>query len=275
MAVSREEYLRMNEKQKSITMFDMLVGIANVQNVHTQQQKEHAQQQKANAQKLNSLSNDVASLKDSTKLVSDRIQAAEVEFQAVKDDIKAFKETCKEKFDSSLSSDAFHREIDDIARRRRNICIYGLKESTQPSRQEKQQHDKSVVTTLFNDISSDPTTITFPSPSSNFKIWNRVGPINERRPRPLIVEMASEEAKHRMLSSLNRLQGKPQWKGVTLSDDRTKSQRENDKKVYDELKAIQEAKNVAMSEEEKNDFVHIIVGRPGDYRVKKVRKRKN
>ena len=56
--------------------------------------------------------------------------------------------------------------------------------------------------------------------------------------------------------------------------DRTKIQREFDTKLYEELKAVRDAKNVSMSEEEKNDLEFVILGRPGNYRLKKVKKRR-
>ena len=55
--------------------------------------------------------------------------------------------------------------------------------------------------------------------------------------------------------------------------DRTKNQRINDKKVNDYLKAQRDEKNGEMTPEEKNSFEYIVQGRPGQYKLRKVKKR--
>ena len=98
-----------------------------------------------------------------------------------------------------------------------------------------------------------------------FRIWNRAGPKAANKICPLIVEFSSDEAKKESLANLGRLRGKPQWEGVSIAMDRSKMQRENDKKVYNELKAKKDKANQEMPEEEKNGYQYVIIGQPGMY----------
>ena len=89
----------------------------------------------------------------------------------------------------------------------------------------------------------------------------------------MLVELDLEADKHHLLSSLSNLKNKSRWRGISITADQTKNPRDHYAKAHQDLKAVRDAKNVSMSEEEKNDFIHVILGRPGDYRVKKVKKR--
>ena len=262
----------MSEKQKTSANFNVLCGIYELMNANTKGTNDGFRAVN------NSISDVKTELKTEIRNVNQRVAKFESEFQGMKNGFQEMKEdikNTKEKLGSSLSVDAFSREMDAISRKKKNIVIFGLKEGDQATAQERQQHDTNEVTQLFRDLSLEPVVISLPRPDTtpNWRIWSRVGPRLDHKPRPLVIEMESELAKAQIMSSLKRLKGKPKWRGVSISEDRTKLQRENDKKVYEELKAVRDAKNVSMSEEEKNEWEHIIIGRPGDYRVKKVKKR--
>ena len=262
----------MSEKQKTNANFNLLCGIYALMNDNTEGTNNGFRAVNQ------SISNAKTELKTEIRNVNQRVTNIENEFQGMKTEFQEMKEgikSNKEKLGSSLSADAFSREMDAISKKKKNIVIFGLKEGDQATARERQQHDTNEVTQLLRDLSQEPVVVSLPRPDTtpNWKIWSRVGPRHEHKPRPIVIEMDSELAKAQVMSSLKRLKGKPKWRGVSISEDRTKLQRENDKKVYEELKAVRDAKNVSMNEEEKNEWEHIIIGRPGDYRVKKVKKR--
>ena len=116
-----------------------------------------------------------------------------------------------------------------------------------------------MVSELLKEVQADSLSHKVPQ----FKIWNRAGLKAANKIRPLIVQFSSDEAKKEILTNLGRLRGKPQWEGVSIAMDRSRMQRENDKKVYNELKAKKDKANQEMPEEEKNGYQYVIIGRPG------------
>ena len=199
----------------------------------------------------------VVSLENGLKQMNEKVNGFEEEIKEV-----------KEKVQASLTTSSFVGELDEIQKRKNNLCIYGLKESECLLVKERVMEETSLVSKLLKEIQVNPL-----SPVPLFKIWNRAGPKIANKPRPLIVEIPSEEARKHILVSLNRLKDKPEWQNVSIVIDRTRMQRENDKKVYNELKAKKDRANQEMSEEEKNGFQYVILGRPGMYNLKKLPKR--
>ena len=175
----------------------------------------------------------------------------------------------KAKVQVSISANSLAGELDEIQKRKGNLCIYGIKESEHPLVKDRIMEEQSLVSDLLKEVQADSQSHKVPQ----FKIWNRAGPKAANKIRPLIVEFPSDEAKKEILSNLGRLRGKPQWEGVSIAMDRSRMQRENDKKVYNELKAKKDKANQEMSEEEKNGYQYVIVGRPGMYNLKKLPKR--
>ena len=270
--MNKDDFGKLSEKQKSVVMFEMLLN--------TNQLVKSVEDNSITAEarittKINGLNStvrdmqtDVQQISSQTKQISTKVTKLETELQAIKAEVQSN----KEKLNSSITMDSLSQELDDISKRKKNIIIFGLPESDQTTRQERQAQDISEVTKLFEDI--NPQLVpSLPQGQAKWKIWNRVGARRDGKPRPLLVELDSEADKHHLLTSLSHLKNKPRWRGISITADRTKNQRDHDAKVYQDLKAVRDAKNVSMSEEEKNDFIHVILGRPGDYRVKKVKKR--
>ena len=109
--------------------------------------------------------------------------------------------------------------------------------------------------------------------ANQFKIGSRLGARRDDLPRPLLVEMHNEDIKDEVLANLKVLKGKAEWTNVKIVMDRTMLQRENDKRVRLELNDKKLEKNQELAPEEKNDFEFVVLGRPGQYRLKKMKKR--
>jgi hypothetical protein len=119
-------------------------------------------------------------------------------------------------------------EMKDIEMRRTNIIMFGVKESTSESIEERKQHDEDEITGVFRAVGPNP------SIDLNVKAFFRVGkPFQatngasspESRPRPLKVILDNEEAKREILSCASRLMNSA-FNRVYVKPDLTKHQRE-------------------------------------------------
>ena len=198
---------------------------------------------------------------DRVDKVMEKVVSLEHGLKQMKEKVDGFEEEIKEvkeKVQASLTTSSLVSELDEIQKKKNNLCIYGLKESECLLVKERVMEETSLVSKLLKE-----TQLNYLSPVPLFKIWNRAGPKIANKTRPLIVEIPDEEARKHILANLNRLRDKPEWQSVSIAMDRTRMQRENDKKVYNELKAKKDKANQEMSEEEKNGFQYVILGQPG------------
>ena len=76
-----------------------------------------------------------------------------------------------------------------------------------------------------------------------------------------------------LLDNHGKLNGKQCWEGAPIVPDRTFFQREQDKKKFKEMKEQRVQKNAALPDHEKNGLEWVILGRPVQFRLRKLKKR--
>ena len=105
--------------------------------------------------------------------------------------------------------------------------IFGLPESTDGSLSERQQHDTAQILDLLNEGAG----LQGVEPEKS----QRVGKIVDGRPRPLKVRMEDQEDKQSVLRCGKRLRDSLNYKHVYITNDATKMQQEEMKKLRLEL----------------------------------------
>ena len=103
--------------------------------------------------------------------------------------------------------------------------------------------------------------------SDSIRFARRLGKINEDgKPRPLLVSFKEVAEKKLILENAKVLKENDLWKGVSLVQDLTKLQR-NDEKV---MRIDAEKRNAAMDEEEAKNWTFKVTGQRGQRRVVKL-----
>lgn len=141
-------------------------------------------------------------------------------------------------------------EENDKKRRSTNLIIHGLPELTSES-------DKLFVNKLIEE--TDSTAIP--------KVITRIG---ESDKKPLKVVFLSEKERNKILSNLGCLKDKEEYRGVSITEDFTKAERDSIKSY------VKEAKKLNDDEPIDSQFVWKVRGTPKNgLRVKKLPKRKH
>ena len=100
--------------------------------------------------------------------------------------------------------------------RSKNVIIHGVSESKENDDKKAEDHDQNFVKMLFKDAN---TTICF-------KYCKRIGQKNDQNKRPIKVILQSENEKATLINSLSNLKGKDTYKGVSVTEDFTRNQRD-------------------------------------------------
>ena len=149
------------------------------------------------------------------------------------------------------------RELEERERRQNNLIIFGIPENTSEDFHERQASDENAVKKICEDIDVkiEETDIV-----KSFRLGKKLSGKN----RPLLTNFSIPEKKREVLKNKKRLfEVSP---SIKIAPDCTPQQREHDKKVYEEIKP----KN---NEEQEADFLYIAVGKPGERKMRRVKKR--
>jgi hypothetical protein len=149
-----------------------------------------------------------------------------------------------------------HEEMQQVERRRANLVIHGLKEG-------QGEEDGNQIADLLEKVVEGG--------APDFQAY-RTGKSTQDRPRTTVVKFKSAELRDKYLYNAKNLKGKEEYKRVSLALDLTKKQREMGQSKEAALKAEAEKRNLAMTTDEKNEGLWIVVGRGIDRYL--VRKRK-
>ena len=155
-------------------------------------------------------------------------------------------------------------EINERKARENNLIIFGLEELKSETKQERLEHDDQQVKQLFADCK-----ITLHE--DNIKKTRRLGKYDsksETSSRPLMVNMQSVEAKLMLFKNIHQIKNVPKYKTVNVSNDLTKAERENEKKLWIEAKKLQE-------KEESGEYIYRVRGPPWARKVVKMKKDQN
>jgi len=123
-------------------------------------------------------------------------------------------------------------EMEEIRKRRTNVIIHGLVESTESGSEARQQQDENELQNLLHEIKCDDVSVTD---------MVRLGKKNDSgdgKPRPIKLIVASEDQKDKILRSSKNLRSKKDkgYDRVFIHQDLTPTQRANRQKLVQELK---------------------------------------
>jgi hypothetical protein len=147
-----------------------------------------------------------------------------------------------------------HKELDMIEKKKKNIIIFGLKESENGNTENQGQLDKENVTKLLDDINA----------KSKITTTYRVGYSS----RPLVVCFQSAEERNIVLSKAKGLKNLPQWKNVFLAEDLTRNQYLLEKHRETMLKEEAAIRNSGLGPNQ--GYFWKVIGGRGDRRIVRV-----
>ena len=162
-------------------------------------------------------------------------------------------------------------EAEQRDKKRKNVVLYGVPESTSPTTSERIAHDKEELTKVLNIIgASEP--IKQDGALRMYRSGKKVSSQDEAEagsdspgpgPRPLVVELKSEEQREELLSKSRVLREDDD----RMKPDLTKMQRDKDKALRTEVDDLNKAK----PRDDQGNFHWRIAGPPGQLRKVKVR----
>jgi hypothetical protein len=147
-------------------------------------------------------------------------------------------------------------EINVRKTRKNNLMVHGIKESNSQATEERKEHDLQVL----KDIAA-----TCKVNIDEFKT-NKLGKFDkERATRPLLVSSDNPDLKIAILKNAHQLKGEEsKFDKITLSHDMTRTERQEDKKLYEEAKE--------MEIKSKGNVLYKVRGPPGARRIIKLQK---
>jgi hypothetical protein len=159
------------------------------------------------------------------------LEAGPVEGQALEERIKGLEEA------KGNTMGAVYEELYQMEAREKNIAIFGLEEEGETG-----ETDEVRGGNLLKEIGAE----------AEFQCY-RTGPKVSGKKRAVIMKFKTVEQKRKVLASTKNLKGKEEYKGITLSPDFTKQQRELSKKREAALKIEVEKRNETLTERQKNE----------------------
>ena len=160
-------------------------------------------------------------------------------------------------------------EIQEQEKRKTNLVIYNLKESSSESSSDRKEHDsdsiKEVLSTIeVSDLHED-----------GIQSIRRLGPLTDPtkestkplKPRPLLLSFRSSSDRTKVLSSAKKLAG-TSLKHISICPDLTKNQQKEDRELRDEVKQL----NLDEPSDDKGAFLWKVVGTPGQPNRRKIKK---
>jgi len=172
------------------------------------------------------------------RVVESKIDSMEQEMKAMKQSKKS-DEThmidCVERVLSARSKESTDEEAEK-AKRKTNVIVHGLSESSASEASEREDDDLGVVDSMMREMKCDDVEVTQtvrlgrkPDVSDN---------ANTYKPRPLKLVLKTEEQKIRVLTAAKNLRLKKDgaWKDVFLHADLTMKEREMRRQLVSEMK---------------------------------------
>ncbi|VDH90197.1 Hypothetical predicted protein [Mytilus galloprovincialis] len=125
-------------------------------------------------------------------------------------------------------------EINERKTRENNLIIFGITENESENKQERIEHDVENIVQLFKDAK-----ITLDI--ENIRKTQRLGKYDkEKTSRPLLVHLKSIHSKLTLFKNMHYIRSYPKYQKVNVSNDLTKSEREEEKRLWAEAKKLQE-----------------------------------
>jgi hypothetical protein len=181
------------------------------------------------------------------KHVDKKIESVSRDLQSVETTLSITKQQASEEMDKEM--------------RRNNIVIYRMKESTAERADEKKEEDLKTCLKFFN------AGLQVPAMKEDIKNVIRLGKEKDNEgPRPLLVMMGDRALKNLVMESLYKLRSaEASYKGLIISHDMTKLEREQCKETVVEAKA-KTAQDIS------GEYRYLVRGKPGQMTVISVRR---
>ena len=227
----------------------------------------------------NKVNQDVLMMKEDMKNLVVTIGSVKGEIKEEIEEVKAtsFADIMKEEMQKNLENmaseiktvktnlDETKENVDeqrDKERRRNNIIIYNIPESSAERADGRMKEDTSFCLRMFNDVLqagiSDEDLVHV------FRLGKYIE--NATLPRPLLIQMASYTQKNLIMQSLYKLKhAELQFKNVVVTHDMTVAERAECKRMVTEAKDKE-------AEDQSGDYIYRVRGLPGKMQIVKIRK---
>ena len=178
----------------------------------------------------------------------------------IEKDLENGMEKAKQEVKQDMATEMKAQEL-----RAENVVVYGVEESQKEEKEEREAEDVTKVNEVVEAIGIESR--------GAIEVKFRAGrKVDGGKPRPIVVKIADDETREKVLANARHLARKPEWKNVYVGADMTFKQREEARKRDAELwetanRMTEEAKNEGREEER-----YVVIGQRGrDRRVVKWR----
>ena len=161
---------------------------------------------------------------------------------------------------SACHVDQILDELKEREKRRHNIKIFNLPESADEGWEEIRNHDSALALNIIKKLGQGTGDV-------EIKDCFRLGKKDKNRPRPVIIKLADEDQKMKVLLKRRLLKESLGFGIVKIGEDLTREQRENLTTKYREV----QSKNTTEGD---HNFVWIVTQKGGTAKVRRVRKTK-
>ena len=152
-------------------------------------------------------------------------------------------------------------EAEQRLNNRKNVVLYGVPESSASTAPERISHDRRELSKVLNTIDASEQVN-----QDGARRITRVGKKNPNKPRPLRVELKSEDQRDELLDKARVLREDEDCE-IRMKPDLTKMQRDKDEELRQEVDELNQKKPT----DEDGPFHWRIAGPPGQLRKAKVR----
>lgn len=151
-------------------------------------------------------------------------------------------------------------EIQERKMREKNIIIFGLPECDSENKQERDKHDQDEIKEIF---AASKIRLDIEEP---IKTSRRLGKYDNTKPsRPLVATLDSVEQKVLLFKNFYYAKQHEKYKKMSISNDLTQTEREQEKKLWNEAKKQQES-------DRSGDYMYKVRGPPWARRIVKIKK---
>ena len=181
--------------------------------------------------------------------MSDRVVGMEKE-------IETGMEKAKKEVREEMSTELKARE-----ERSENIVVYGIAESQREEAEERKEEDRKWVLEMAEAIGVGIT--------GEIQVKFHAGKKTEgeEKPRPMVVRIADDDTRQRILENARRLARKEEWKRVFVSPDLTWQQREAARQEEKQLREEADRKTEEAKNKGRGGGRYVVVGQRGRRRI--------
>jgi len=122
-------------------------------------------------------------------------------------------------------------EIEEVRKRRSNVIIHGLKEPEALDAADRKAQDEDLILSLLHNINCDTLSV-----NSLVRLGKKPEEAGTSKPRPIMLTLASEEQKDKILSRAKNLRRIKEMERVFIHQDQTPKQRMKRQELLKELK---------------------------------------